>query len=148
MSFYEAQEYFIKGDPERMNGSKVLADAFNKMGLMCSASGGPYYYVTRATEALGYHTDYAKARVAKSNKNGSPWWWLRSPGTTGWEAAFVYEDGIIYGPGNPLTKAEGGVRPALWLNLASNPESGGSTNLQFKSLVRTIFHIGSKDLPM
>jgi|GEM_PF-1543845 len=58
---------------------------------------------------------YNKERIA--NFNGSPnWWWLRSPGTD-FDAAYVYSDGRVYVNGDFVHHNDGGVRPALWLNL-------------------------------
>lgn len=43
------------------------------------------------------------------------WWWLRSPGIHGSNAAGVDSDGSIYGDG--FVRDFAGIRPALWLNL-------------------------------
>jgi len=55
--------------------------------------------------------------VAKFNSSRH-WWWLRSPGIYQNYAAGVYDDGgvSLYGD---YVDIEGGVRPALWLNLES-----------------------------
>lgn len=45
------------------------------------------------------------------------WWWLRSPGNSDGRAADVYDDGSLYLIGYNVSNGEGGVRPALWLNL-------------------------------
>ena len=45
------------------------------------------------------------------------WWWLRSPGSTDIDAAFVSLDGNLLLSGSLVYSSEGGVRPALWLNL-------------------------------
>jgi len=54
--------------------------------------------------------------VAEYGKEAE-WWWLRSPGHCEESAATVYKHGDmdIYGYG--VANKEGGVRPALWLNL-------------------------------
>jgi len=57
-----------------------------------------------------------KKRIA--NYGDSPWWWwLRSPGSHVVLAAYVGCDGHLSLCGYPVSIAEGGVRPALWLNL-------------------------------
>ena len=56
----------------------------------------------------------------KSNKNDEKntwWWWLRSPGHTPDNAAYVDFDGGVSLDGRGVFRGEGGVRPALWLNL-------------------------------
>jgi len=57
-------------------------------------------------------------RVAKHG-SGAWWWWLRSPGSNSYSAASVYIDGSLIMDGDSVHDAEGGVRPALWLNLHS-----------------------------
>jgi hypothetical protein len=46
----------------------------------------------------------------------APWWWLRSPGSISFIAAFVVDDGSLSVAGDKVY-AWYGVRPALWLNL-------------------------------
>ena len=69
-----------------------------------------------------YYIDdqYNNERVAKFN-NKQAWWWLRSPGYYSYFAAFVGRDGGVYVGGYNVydSDGDGGVRPALWLNLKS-----------------------------
>ncbi|MCL2087792.1 MAG: DUF6273 domain-containing protein [Oscillospiraceae bacterium] len=54
------------------------------------------------------------------NANGEPaWWWLRSPGNDSSGAAYVIGDGFVRISGLLVdySSEDGGVRPALWLNL-------------------------------
>ncbi|MDR0848874.1 MAG: DUF6273 domain-containing protein [Propionibacteriaceae bacterium] len=44
------------------------------------------------------------------------WWWLRSPGYTKIDAAYVLDYGHVFG-GGIIVSGAGGVRPALWLDL-------------------------------
>ena len=46
------------------------------------------------------------------------WWWLRSPSGNRSGAALVYADGSLYGC--DVHGVVGCVRPALWINLASD----------------------------
>ena len=59
---------------------------------------------------------YNTERKALNKENVSSWWWLRSPGLDSNDAAYVNNDGSvgIYGD---YVYINGGVRPALWLNL-------------------------------
>lgn len=58
-------------------------------------------------------------------RNGSWWWWLRSPGRVNVKAAYIFgTDGGIGIQGNNVLKGNlsdgrctGGVRPALWIKL-------------------------------
>ena len=67
-------------------------------------------------------TDYAIANRAYVNSsNGSCWWWLRSPGITEYDAAFVYADadGDVDESGLDVDYDYAAVRPALWIDLNS-----------------------------
>ncbi|MCL2152412.1 MAG: SIR2 family protein [Oscillospiraceae bacterium] len=61
---------------------------------------------------------YDGARVAELNCDAW-WWWLRSPGIIANRAAGVDFGGSLHTRGSHVSNAEGGVRPALWLNLQS-----------------------------
>lgn len=58
-------------------------------------------------------------RIAKEINGRFWWWWLRSPGRTSDSASCVYADGSIYAEGRAVTREEGGIRPALWLQLSA-----------------------------
>ncbi|MDR1135438.1 MAG: DUF6273 domain-containing protein [Clostridiales Family XIII bacterium] len=60
---------------------------------------------------------YNNERVGKF-VNNTVWWWLRSPGDGNSGAAGVDDDGSLGMLGATVTDEEGGVRPALWLNLS------------------------------
>jgi len=45
------------------------------------------------------------------------WWWLRSPGESGSDAARVFGDGYINLTGGSVDFDMGGVRPAMWVEL-------------------------------
>jgi hypothetical protein len=61
---------------------------------------------------------FSKERVATYGGKAW-WWWLRSPGLIGDFAAGVGPGGGLDVCGFDVYDAEGGVRPALWLNLKS-----------------------------
>jgi hypothetical protein len=63
-----------------------------------------------------YSDQYSGARIAKY-KNDACWWWLRSLGIHSDDAANVYNDGFLDLSGDNVDRSDGGVRPALWLNL-------------------------------
>jgi TPR repeat protein len=60
--------------------------------------------------------EFNKARVA-NYRDKACWWWLRSPGLSDLSAAGVGADGRNGVLGLRVDYDEGGVRPALWLNL-------------------------------
>jgi len=61
---------------------------------------------------------FGNERQAKYG-NKAWWWWLRSPGRIRDIAAFVFDVGDLHLYGRSVNYVEGGVRPALWLNLKS-----------------------------
>lgn len=65
-----------------------------------------------------FATDYAQDRgVYIAEESGSSWWWLRSPGKTENRAGNVVARGAASTFGAFVYSGEGGVRPALWVNL-------------------------------
>ena len=60
--------------------------------------------------------DSNSSRRAGEFANTSGWWWLRSPGQLRGSASGVNNDGSIDDSGRRIER-NGGVRPALWLNL-------------------------------
>lgn len=68
----------------------------------------------------GYiYDEYKSARIAKY-QGEEVWWWLRSPGDSdgyAFGAAYVGRDGTLFVRGTNVDSADGGVRPALWINL-------------------------------
>ena len=57
------------------------------------------------------------SRIAVDADGESHWWWLRSPGFSSISAADVIDYGDVNVGGNFADIDNGGVRPALWLNL-------------------------------
>ncbi|MCL2693718.1 MAG: DUF6273 domain-containing protein [Oscillospiraceae bacterium] len=52
------------------------------------------------------------------------WWWLRSPGIFSYDAAYVNGYGIVIVLGNSVHDDDGGVRPALWLDMKQPADTG------------------------
>ena len=72
-------------------------------------------FLLSIAEAQQYFSSNAD-RIATYN-GSAVWWWLRSPGDDSIAAAYVYGSGDIYMYGSYVGGTDGGVRPALWLNL-------------------------------
>ncbi len=69
-------------------------------------------------------TDYAKCQglyvSTSSSYYGNSWWWLRSPDDNSYDACAVSGDGTASNPYYYVYCTDGGVRPALRLNLKSS----------------------------
>ena len=91
LSLEELVKYF--GDENNLNGKDYKGD-----------------------ESWDFYGDNGDKRIAYNLKGTASWWWLRSPGYDSDHAAGVDGGGRISVGGN-FVSAEGGVRPALWLNL-------------------------------
>jgi hypothetical protein len=66
-------------------------------------------------------TEYYKpvgSLVARLNGE-AVWWWLRSPGLSSDDAAYVGSDGSVFVLGIDVSWSESAVRPAFWLNRQS-----------------------------
>jgi DNA-directed RNA polymerase subunit RPC12/RpoP len=67
------------------------------------------------TEYCYFSDQFNNDRIARHDRNIG-WWWLRSQGGSDKHAADVHDDGSVNAYGYGVDN-EGGVRPALWLNL-------------------------------
>lgn len=65
-----------------------------------------------------YPTEYTLAQGALTRKEtGACVWWLRSPGSFRYFAAFVDSDGTVFSLGLNVCDVNVSVRPAMWINL-------------------------------
>ena len=83
---------------------------------------------SRPPDARRIDDQYNPERIAKDADGADSWWWLRSSGFYGLNAAYVNAGGWIYVDGNNVNLYGGGVRPALWLNMQPEREGGCNTN--------------------
>ncbi len=60
---------------------------------------------------------YTNGDCQTADGDTAGWWWLRSPGSTQYFAAMVFADGSLRN--NQNNNTAGCVRPALWIDLAS-----------------------------
>lgn len=58
-----------------------------------------------------------KDRMPLSGGVDARWCWLRSPGGNNSYAAIVDSSGAVSDGGNAVNNADGGIRPAMWINL-------------------------------
>lgn len=73
--------------------------------------------LTREPSNVGYVNDEFNANRVARYGNCAWWWWLRSPGYRQHRAAAVFGNGHLRIYGFDVSCVQGGVRPALWLNL-------------------------------
>ena len=69
---------------------------------------------------IGKATSYAKEQEVYTNGEMGSWWWLRSPGYDSDIASYVSSIGHVNTDGRNVYNYDGGVRPALHLNLSSS----------------------------
>jgi hypothetical protein len=65
----------------------------------------------------GLRSSHKNNKYQTSYGNGTGWWWLRSPGIRGSDAAFVGTGGDVGEYGLYVNSPSVSVRPALWLHL-------------------------------
>ena len=61
-------------------------------------------------------TEYAKSQGAYTSSQGDGWWWLRSPGLSGFYAAYVNIAGSVFDFGINVNHDISCVHPALWVS--------------------------------
>ena len=78
----------------------------------------------RPTEKYWFHkNDENNAKRIATYQGHGYWWWLRSLGRNGKNAVYIHHDGCVGINGNSVffrnfgPERDGGVRPALWINL-------------------------------
>lgn len=65
----------------------------------------------------GIPTEYAIACGVRESKDGTCWYWLRNPGKDRTQAAYITTKGTVSDAGVPLNYSDGGVRPAIRVNI-------------------------------
>lgn len=75
-------------------------------------------YLPSTVERVCIATKYAESQGSQlESLTRSCRWWLRSPGSTLYNAAFVKVDGFILQLGTPVSVEKRSVRPAMWIEL-------------------------------
>jgi hypothetical protein len=92
-----------------------LVKYFGDSGDLLNKRGKDYYGNVKSNGHC-IHDRYDNVRIARDNGGRASWWWLRSPGESGRDAACVHYDGHVYVSGTNVGHTAG-IRPALWLNL-------------------------------
>ena len=75
-------------------------------------------YLSGATRAC-MGTPYCYDQGAFKGDNGNCQWWLRTPGSTSYVAASIFPGGSIVNLGYSVNDTNGGVRPAMWIDLTA-----------------------------
>jgi hypothetical protein len=113
-------EFFRSLDAEaraRISATRVVNDDNPKNGTPSWADTTDKIFLLSIGEAEKYfHSN--EARVAYNLRGRESWWWLRSSGLSPYAAAVDFDGGVEVAKQD--AGFEGGVRPALWLNLRSD----------------------------
>lgn len=100
-------------------GKIIDTSIVNKNNPTYSTSGGndtkDKVFLLSIEEASVYFSS-DEDRMAEYHGDNE-WWWLRSPGSTMKDAAFVFYDGSISDNGDFVFNNYYGVRPALWITI-------------------------------
>ena len=96
------------------NPGKATSD---EIFLLSVTEAERYFSTNSARQAKP--TAYAKSEGANTSDNGYTDWWLRSPGNSVHNAAFVMTGGGIAKFGGDVHISYNAIRPALWINLNS-----------------------------
>ena len=117
LSIKEALQYLGDGNLARQEMSAEEKQYLGSFGWM--KDNVPDWFEKAGYPKSSFFIDFhgnAK-RVAKDSSGTDSWWWLRSPGLLGSAAVSVFAAGNVNMAGSGTYLDEGGVRPALWLNL-------------------------------
>jgi len=95
----------------------------NKNGFYCDKNGNftpvaENSMYTQMPHGDAIYDQYNDRRKVLSTKGEDDWWWLRSPGGQGMQTTgSIGYLGEIWLCGDDVYRVDGGIRPALWLNL-------------------------------
>jgi len=115
-------EVNLKNKNNQWYGTNGGADTSDKIFLLSITEVVRYFrhggLPAKSSISNSFHIDdqYSSKRIAKFNGVAS-FWWLRSPGSRTSSASSVSGGGNIDMNGNNVNNNNGGVRPAMWLNL-------------------------------
>ena len=111
------QTSLIKNEDNSENGTSGGNDTEDKVFLLSEKEAETLF--SNDEERIAKATEYAEKSGVYVNEEKAAYWWLRSPGDSGDDAAEVIYSGWVYRDGNYVDDSSGGVRPALHLNLQS-----------------------------
>ena len=111
------QTSLIKNEDNSEYGTSEGNDTEDKVFLLSEKEAETLF--SDEEERIAKATEYAEKSGVYVNKEKAAWWWLRSPGYSSSRAAEVSEYGWVDQDGPSVYCSDGGVRPALHLNLQS-----------------------------
>lgn len=111
------QTSLIKNEDNSEYGTSGGNDTEDKVFLLSEKEAETLF--SNDDERIAKATEYAEKSGVYVNEEKAAYWWLRSPGDSGDDAAEVIYSGWVYRDGNYVDDSSGGVRPALHLNLQS-----------------------------
>ena len=111
------QTSLIKNEDNSEHGTSGENDTEDKVFLLSEKEAETLF--SNDDERIAKATEYAEKSGVYVNEEKAAYWWLRSPGDSGDDAAEVIYSGWVYRDGNYVDDSSGGVRPALHLNLQS-----------------------------
>ena len=111
------QTSLIKNEDNSEHGTSGGNDTEDKVFLLSEKEAETLF--SNDDERIAKATEYAEKSGVYVNEEKAAYWWLRSPGDSGDDAAGVRSYGWVYRDGNYVDDSSGGVRPALHLNLQS-----------------------------
>ena len=111
------QTSLIKNEDNSEHGTSGGNDTEDKVFLLSEKEAETLF--SNDDERIAKATEYAEKSGVYVNEEKAAYWWLRSPGDSGDDAAEVIYSGWVYRDGTYVDDSSGGVRPALHLNLQS-----------------------------
>ncbi len=120
------KEAFTPEEQSMIKLSKVQNDDNPEYGIRGGNITRDRIFCLSLAEAERYFKNDAERRCQATtlaedygafNGEGYCWWWLRSPGDSKNNAAYIFTDGTIYTDGYYVHGDDFAVRPAMWVKL-------------------------------
>ncbi|MDR3311450.1 MAG: DUF6273 domain-containing protein [Oscillospiraceae bacterium] len=111
--FYTAA--FGSGDRDKIAETEVGNPDSEDYGTPGGNDTADKIFLLSLDEVNRYFADYADR--AATYEQQITWWWLRSPGSLDYFASRIGGVGDVFTGGAVVNAPDGGVRPAMWINL-------------------------------
>lgn len=104
----------LVGEENPVYGTSAGDETLDKVFILSISEAKKYLTDNRMLK--GIPTEYAVTCGTRESDDGTCWYWLRNPGKTRANAAYVTTDVVISELGVPVNYNDSGVRPAIWVS--------------------------------
>lgn len=106
----------LVGEENPVYGTSAGDETLDKVFILSISEAKKYLTDNRMLK--GIPTEYAVTCGTRESDDGTCWYWLRNPGKTRANAAYVTTNVVISESGAPVNYNDSGIRPAIWVSIS------------------------------